>query len=253
MIVIIGVLGLIIGSFLNVVIYRVPKGESVVAPPSHCGSCGKRLGPLDLVPVISYIALGGRCRYCGEGISIRYPLVEAVTALLFLSGYYFFGASWQILFYFVYVSLLVAIALIDLDHQIIPDGLVLFGFGVAVSEKVITALFWGNNLRIMDALWGLLAGGGIFLLIAVLSRGGMGGGDVKLMGLLGFAFGLRSVLVISILAFMLGALISVFLLVSGLRSRKDPIPFGPFIALSTWLAMLFEAQIVHWYITYLIF
>ncbi len=244
--------GLVIGSFLNVVIYRVPVGESIVRPPSHCGVCSQRLKALDLIPVVSYLFLRGRCRYCGTKISIRYPLVELMTGVLFLLCYYFFGIELKLLFVLVYVSLLITITLIDLDHQIIPDGLLIFGAIIAITEKVIQWLVLGNNLRIMDSLYGMLVGGGVFLLIAVVSSGGMGGGDIKLMALLGFIFGLRSIVIIAMLAFITGAVISVLLLVTKIKSRKDPVPFGPFIALSALLVIFLEERIVYWYITNMI-
>lgn len=246
------VYGLVIGSFLNVVIYRVPAGESIVRPPSHCGVCNQRLKILDLIPIISYLFLRGRCRYCNAKISIRYPLVELMTGVLFLLCYYFFGIEWKLLFILVYVSLLIAITLIDLDHQIIPDGLLIFGAIFAIVEKVIQGLVLGNNLRILDSLYGMLVGGGVFLLIAVVSNGGMGGGDIKLMALLGFIFGFRPIVIIAMLAFIIGAVISVLLLVTKIKSRKDPVPFGPFIALSALLVIFLEERIVYWYITNMI-
>ena len=161
---------MVIGSFLNVVIFRLPMGQSIATPPSHCGHCGKRLGALDLVPVLSYIALRGRCRYCSARISSRYPLVEMLTGFLFFTGIYFFGTDWKILFYFVYVSLLLAISMIDLDHQIIPDELIITGFVVAVAEKVAYAFLLGMNANMKDSLLGMLAGGGLFLLLAIFSN-----------------------------------------------------------------------------------
>jgi leader peptidase (prepilin peptidase)/N-methyltransferase len=175
-----------------------------------------------------------------------------MTGVLFLLCYYFFGIEWKLLFILVYVSLLIAITLIDLDHQIIPDGLLIFGAIFAIVEKVIQGLVLGNNLRILDSLYGMLVGGGVFLLIAVVSNGGMGGGDIKLMALLGFIFGFRPIVIIAMLAFIIGAVISVLLLVTKIKSRKDPVPFGPFIALSALLVIFLEERIVYWYITNMI-
>ena len=221
------VLGLIVGSFLNVVIFRVPNGESIVRPPSHCGNCGTRLRSIDLIPVVSYIILKGKCRYCKASISMRYPLVELFTGVLFYMGYIFLGLNWEILFYFIYVSLLISITMIDFDHQIIPDGLVIFGFIISIVENIVNVGLLGIDIRIMDNIFGLLAGGGIFLIIALVSKGGMGGGDIKLMALLGFIFGLESIIMIAMIAFIVGAIISIVLLITKIKTRKEPIPFGP--------------------------
>ena len=181
---IITVLGLVIGSFLNVCIYRIPKELSVVNPPSACPSCGKRLQPLELIPVISFLWLRGRCKGCGTQISWRYPLVEFLTGMLFLAAYINWGFTWETLKAVIFISLIIPIAFIDFEFKIIPNVLSIPGIliGLILSYQ-----------RIFDSLIGAALGFTIIFLIIILSRGGMGRGDVKLLAMLGaFWAGRRS-------------------------------------------------------------
>ncbi|OPL08113.1 MAG: hypothetical protein AVO33_01970 [delta proteobacterium ML8_F1] len=242
------ILGIVIGSFLNVVIYRVPEGESLIHPGSHCPHCNEPLRGKDLVPLVSYLLQGGRCRYCKERVSVRYPLVEGLTGLVFYLGYLLLGPDWVTLTgYFGYASLAIAIAFIDYDHQIIPDGLVVFGLLWSTGIRGAGTLIEGSPFITLDALWGLLAGGGMFLLIAILSKGGMGGGDVKYMALVGYATGLTSVVLVMFLSFVIGAALSIVLLVSRIKGRKEAIPFGPFISIGWLLTLLFQEPMIQWY------
>src|SRR6056297_487916 len=160
------IFGLLIGSFLNVVIYRLPNNKSIVSPPSSCGSCGHRLGPIDLVPVLSYVFLRGRCRHCGAKFSPRYPLVEVLTGGLFSLLYWRFGFSFDFIRFAILTCILVSAAFIDIDHRIIPDKLNLFGI---VSGIVF--VFLPDSLSVKNALLGFVAGGGLLLLVAVISGG----------------------------------------------------------------------------------
>ena len=175
-----GILGLLIGSFINVCIVRIPEGESIVFPPSRCPRCQKRLSPLDLIPVISYLLLRGKCRHCGEKISARYPLVEILVSVLFILVYRKYGLSFSALAYAVLAAVLVAASFIDLEHMIIPDALNIF-----LGAAGLLFLLAGQTVSWRQALLGFAAGGGILLLLGYLSvwilkKEGMGGGDIKL-------------------------------------------------------------------------
>lgn len=241
------ILGLTIGSFLNVCIYRIPEGESIISPPSSCGSCGTRLKPVELIPVLSWLFLGGKCRYCGESIATRYPLVELLTGSLFAVTYWRIGLDWTLIPYGILIATLITITFIDLDHQIIPNTINLFALIV----------FLGSNLTLgyidwKEALIGSLVGGGFLFLLVVLSRGAaMGMGDVKLMAVLGLFLGWRSALLTLFLSFILGGLFGVLLLLLKRKGRKDAIPFGPWIALAATVSILYGNEILTWYIQFL--
>lgn len=251
--------GLSFGSFLNVIVYRLPAHKSIVKPPSSCPSCEKQLGPVDLIPLVGYILLRGRCRYCGVSISIRYPIVELLTGLLFLFTFYHFGFNLSALFYLTLLYLLLAISLIDLEHRIVPNTLVGTGFAaalilqipslaaavLAVPEVLIT------GRPISDALFGMLAGGGVLLLVFIISRGGMGAGDVKLIAMIGFFVGLSGTAVVLLLAFLFGALVGVTFMILGKLTRKDALPFAPYLALAAFIQVFWGEQIWHWYINLL--
>lgn len=224
--------GLVLGSFLNVCISRLPRGESVVAPPSRCPACRTRLRVTDLVPVLSYLWLRGRCRYCGEGIPGRYPLVEAASAGLVAGLFWLYpwpGALW----YTVPVLAALAAAVTDLETGEIPDTLVLpvLGVGLLLGPVSPLAPWWAGGL-------GALAGGGVLLVIAVASRGGMGGGDIKLMAALGAWLGLEGTFMVMVLSFLLGGGAGIVILALKIRGRNDPLAFGPYIALALFLALL---------------
>lgn len=205
-----------------------------------------------MIPIFSYLILRGRCRYCAEKFSVRYPLVEVLTGIMFMALFSKYGLSIHLLFYLLLTSLLICITFIDYDHQIIPDGIVLLGFAFGLAYKLTALILLNQSVEILSSITGLLVGGGLFLLIAIISNGGMGGGDIKLMGMLGFWFGWRGILLISFLSFIIGSIISIFLLGTKLKTRKDPIPFGPFIAISTFINMFFYEEIVLWYFNLLI-
>lgn len=235
------VIGLVVGSFLNVCIYRLPEGRSIVSPPSSCGSCGHRLGVFDMIPVLSYIFLGGKCRYCGAPYSPRYALVEFLTGCLFaLCGFYYLPGV-PLALVFVFVASLVMLTFVDFDHQIILDEILILMLVCGLGYVYLTfANYW-------DALYGALFAGGSMLLIYLLSRGGMGAGDVKLSFVLGVWLGLKASIVCLMLAFILGGIIGVFLLATGIKKRKDPIPFGPFLCLGAYVALLFSPYLIYYY------
>lgn len=219
-------IGLFIGSFLNVCIYRIPAGKSIVSPPSSCGNCGHRLNFLDMIPVVNYFIYKGKCRYCGASFSIQYPLIELLNGILYTVIFIEYGFSLYFILYALISSLLIVISIIDIHTKTIPDGLNLFG-GI-ISLLLGIYLFKGTYI---SHLYGFLFGFLLFLVIALLTNA-MGGGDIKLMGVLGIAFGLKGIIFVTVLSFIYGAIISLALIFSGKASRKDFIPFGPFISLA---------------------
>lgn len=230
MVVIIFMLALIIGSFLNVVIYRLPLGESILFPSSYCPKCNIKLKWYELIPVIGYFLNGGKCRYCQEKISLQYPLVEIFNGILWLFLYIKFGLTLEFFYFSLLTSLLLSISVIDLQHTIIPDSLNLMGL---IGGLVY--IFSSSYLTIGKNALGLLVGGGAFLLIALLTKGGMGGGDIKLMAVMGLWFGWPSILSIMFLSFIIGAIASIGLLLLKIKGCKDIIPFAPFIFIAVYL------------------
>lgn len=245
-------LGLLIGSFLNVCIYRIPRRESIAFPPSHCFNCGKNLKPLDLIPVVSYIFLRGRCRNCKSLISVQYPLIELLNSLVYLLLFLHFGLTIEFGFYAALSSMLIVVSIIDYYHKIIPDRLNLIILVLGILFKLTSIIVLKKESVLLDSIWGFLVGGGIFLLIAIVTNGAMGGGDIKLMAALGIWFGLKEILLISLLSFILGSVISIMLLIAKLKSRKDEVPFGPFICISAFLSLLYADEIIDLYLNLLL-
>ena len=232
--------GLIFGSFTNVIIARIPHGESVVTPSSHCPRCGHRLGVLDLVPVLSWLFLKGKCRYCQEAISIRYPAVELLTAALFMGVFLRWGISAYTLAGWALTVILVSSAFIDLDEGIIPDVITIPGVVLGLVVSFVTIGFF-------PALWGALAFGGVLFLVAVISKGGMGGGDIKLAAVIGAFTGIPGAIITLLLSSFLGAVFGITLMLMGRAGRKTPVKFGPFLAIGAYTAYLFSNQIAAWY------
>ncbi len=225
------VIGSVFGSFLNVVIYRVPREEgwrrqlrSLLAPGSRCPACGGDIAWYDNIPILGYLLLGGKCRRCGEPISRRYPLVELATAALFALAGWKFGLDWALLPALIFIAALVAIFFIDLDFYIIPNVIVL---PAAVAGLVLAVAV--DPGRWLELLIAGAAAGAFFFAIAFIKPGGMGMGDVKLAAMLGFYLG-KAVIVAVFLGFLLGAVAGLALIAAGRKGRKSRIPFGPFLA-----------------------
>jgi type 4 prepilin peptidase 1 (EC:3.4.23.43). Aspartic peptidase. MEROPS family A24A len=250
------ILGLCIGSFLNVCIYRIPIQKSVVYPPSHCPECNTRLTFRDMIPVLSYIILRGRCRYCGTRISVRYPLVELLTGFVYLTVYLKYGISAETLALLYLFSILIIVLFIDISHMIIPNGLVLF----AMAGGALTVIY---NLFISFSLYqpsewytpfiGMVSASGILFAVALIgfliygNDGAMGMGDVKLYIPIGMFLGWKLALLSLFLAVMLGGITSIILLLFRVVNRKSAIPFGPFIVAGTYVAALSGYDILSWY------
>lgn len=237
-----GVLGLVVGSFLNVVIHRVPLRQSIVWPGSQCPGCGAKIRARDNVPLLSYALLGGRCRNCGARIAVRYPLVEGVTGALFAAAAYEFGLGVELLAALVLLSALVALAAIDLEHRLLPNAIVVPAAvaGFALSTLADPGVWWVYPAS------ATAVGGGLFAL-AVVYAGGMGMGDVKMGAMLGMFLGPYAALAVFIGAFI-GALTGGLLMALGKVGRRYPMPFGVFMAAGGVAALLFGDELWEGYL-----
>ena len=250
--VLIFILGITIGSFLNVCVYRIPRGDSILYPSSYCPNCGTALNWYDLIPILSYTFQWGKCRYCREPISLQYPVIEYLNGFLYLITYSKFGLNIDFIFYVSIFSILIVISFIDLYTQIIPDYLNVLIFISAIIYKILSSTFQDMLWIFFNSMLGLIISSGIFLIIIIVSKGGMGGGDAKLIGGLGFILGIKLILLNIFLSFVLGAIISIFLLSLKIKGRKDPIPFGPFICLSFIITIFCGDAIINWYVSNLL-
>jgi leader peptidase (prepilin peptidase)/N-methyltransferase len=245
------ILGAVVGSFLNVCIYRLPAGESIAYPASRCPVCRTPIRWYQNIPILSYLLLRGRCASCRSGISVRYPLVEALTGLLFVLVLQRFGLQWATAVFWLFAAALVVITFIDLDHQIIPDAISLPGiaFGFFCS-LVLPSLSW------TDSLLGILAGGGSLYLVAagyelLTKKEGMGGGDIKLLAMLGAFLGWQAVLPIIFLSSLMGTCVGVPLMLVRKADGGLPIPFGPFLAAAAMIYLLWGPPLIRWYLSFL--
>lgn len=241
--------GAVVGSFLNVCICRLPEGKSIVSPPSACPICGKGIRWYDNVPVVSFLLLRARCRSCGAPISWRYPLVEALNGILTLILFMKCGPSLTFLALFIFCSALVVITFIDLDHQIIPDEISLPG--IVAGFVFSFFLPWSGWL---NSVLGILLGGGSLFLVAwgyekLTGKEGMGGGDVKLLAMMGAFLGWRSVPFIIFAASLVGSVIGMAVMAIQKKDVKLAIPFGPFLAFGAILYIFYGRQLITWYLS----
>jgi leader peptidase (prepilin peptidase)/N-methyltransferase len=240
-------LGLCLGSFANVCIYRIPLNKSIVHPASSCPHCGAKIRFFDNIPLISYLLLRGRCRGCHVSISMRYPLVEIFMAFLSLALFVRFGFQLQYILFLVFAGTLVILSFIDFDHKILPDVLTLPG--IAVGWMVS---FLPGGISWVDSLIGLIAGGGSLYLVAVVyeritGREGLGGGDIKLLAMIGAWMGWMSLPLIVLMSSLGGAVIGSIFILAGGKSARTQIPFGPFLSLGALCYLFFGREISHWY------
>lgn len=239
------IFGLVFGSFYNVVGLRVPKNESIAFPPSHCIKCDRQLTALDLVPVFSYLFLRGRCRSCGEKIHWVYPLMEAITAALFAISFWQLGFQPELIIALIFVSLLVIITVSDIAYMLIPDKVLLpVGIVLLVLRLFIPLDPW------WEALLGAAVGFGILLLIAIVSKGGMGGGDIKLFFVIGLVLGTSGTLLTLFFASLIGAIAGIVQLRVLNKDRKTPVPFGPSIALGAVITYFWGDALLNWYMNF---
>ena len=242
------IIGAMVGSFLNVCICRLPKGESIVTPRSHCPQCQTLIRFYDNIPLFSYLFLRGKCRSCGAPISIQYPIVEGVTALGSLVLFLKFGVSWEYLLYFSFLSALIVITVIDLYHQIIPDVISLPGIGVGLLASLLLP-----RLSFLNSLTGVLLGGGSLFLVATVyqwffKREGMGGGDVKLLAMIGAFLGWKAVILTILFSSFIGSVTGILFIAIKGKDLKYAIPFGPFLSLGAVLSLFFGEEIIRWYL-----
>lgn len=239
--------GLCIGSFLNVCIHRIPASQSIVFPGSSCPRCAAPIRFYDNIPLLSYLWLLGKCRHCKSPISIRYPLVELLTGFFALAVYVKFGLTLAALVYFVFIAVLVLITFIDIDHRIIPDILSLPGIAVFfLAGLLLPHLSW------VDSLLGILVGGGSLYLVALVyylltRKEGMGGGDIKLLAMIGAMVGWKGVLFTIFVSSAVGTVAGLGVMLFTRQNLKLAIPFGPFLAIGATTYLFFGARVLTWY------
>ena len=260
--------GAIVGSFLNVCIFRIPLGTSLISPSSHCPHCKNSLKAYDNIPILSYFLLGGRCRNCRAPISARYPLVETIMALFSTFLMLKFGLSPSFFIYFILISSLVVVSFIDLDHRIIPDKISLPGIILGFLASFVKPVEGQNdflvlfvfktvrgalNMAALDSLLGICIGGGLLYAVAVLfywatKKEGMGGGDIKLLAMIGAFLGWSSTVFIILISSLLGSIVGVAIMVAKGADSKYAIPFGPFLSMGAVIYLFFGREIIRWYL-----
>ncbi len=242
------IFGTIVGSFLNVCIHRLPREESIISPSSHCPQCGIPIRFYDNIPLVSFILLRGRCRACNAPISLRYPLVEFLTgifSLIFLQRY---GISLSYVIYFAFFAALTVVSFIDLSHRIIPDLISLPGIGIGLIVSWLHP-----HLAFRDSLIGILVGGGSLYIVASVyhlatKREGMGGGDIKLLAMIGAFIGWKGVLFTILCSSLVGTVVGVIVMfITAEANSKYAVPFGPFLSLGAVIYLLWGDALIHWY------
>lgn len=249
-----GLIGAVLGSFANVCIWRMPRGESIVRPRSHCPACGRKLAFWENVPILSYLILLGRCRSCKAIISIQYPIVEVICVALSLLAWWHFGEPLR---YFVYLCLffvpLVIVSGIDLGHMIIPDSISLPGIVVGA----LVHIFIDNNgtylSAALDSAIGIIVGAGSLFIVAyayekIKKQEGLGGGDIKLIAMLGAFFGWRAAIFILFVSSFLGSIIGLILMIALRKNMKYAVPFGPFLAAAGMFYLFIGQPFLSWYL-----
>ncbi len=244
---VVGLFGALVGSFLNVCIYRLPRHESIAWPGSHCPSCSHPIAWYDNIPIVSYLLLAGRCRHCAIKIPYQYPLVEALNALGYVWIVWFFGMTWSAATYGILYSSLLVVAGTDLSHKIIPNAITFPGIilGLLSAATILP-------LGLFNGLLGVLVGGGILWLLAWVSpylfgKEGMGGGDIKLLAMIGAFLGWKPALMTIMVGSFLGSLVGIGLIAAKVIRREDYIPFGPFLVCGALVSLFFGQSLLDWY------
>jgi len=250
--IIIFILGLLIGSFLNVCTYRIPRGESIAFPPSHCPNCNTKIRPYDLIPVLSYILLRGKCRNCKTKISIKYPILEFFIGLMFLLIYNVYGLSFNFIKFTVFTSFIVIIGVIDYNSKEVYS-ITTYGGSLLGLVFLIIKYFKGEN--ILTYLYGAAIGGGVIYLIILIGQviykqEAMGFGDLEICVLSGLFLGFSNTVLMLLISFVLGGALGSILLVTKLKERKDEIAFGPYLSIAAVIAMLYGDEIINLYLKY---
>jgi leader peptidase (prepilin peptidase)/N-methyltransferase len=241
--------GMCIGSFLNVCIYRVPSSMSIINPSrSFCPRCNSSIPFYDNIPVFSYLWLKGRCRNCKEPIPLRYPLVELMTGILAIAILFMFGLTLESVVYFVFISALLVITFIDIDHKIIPDIITIPGIPIGLAASFVLPA-----MTFKSSLIGLLVGGGSLMLVAwiyslVTRKEGMGGGDIKLLGMIGTFIGWKGVIFTIFAASLAGTLVGIIVMLQKRENLKFAIPFGPFLSIGAMSYVFFGEKVLFWYL-----
>jgi leader peptidase (prepilin peptidase) / N-methyltransferase len=239
---IIFIYGAIFGSFFNVVIFRVPKKESIIHHSSHCPKCMETIKPYDLIPIVSYLILGGKCRNCKSPISKRYPIIESLTGISYVLVYLVFGLTYQTLIGIILASILIIITMIDIDTLEILDRFQIMLLVLALGNLFVTPL------PFIDHLIGFFSISILFYIIAYIS-GGIGGGDIKLIAIAGLLLGYKATLVAFFIASILGGSVAIYLLATKQKERKSMIAFGPYLCIGIYFAYLYGNQIFSWYLS----
>ena len=236
------IFGIVFGSFFNVVGLRVPKKQSIAYPPSHCPSCERQLTAIDLLPVLSYVLLRGKCRTCKAKVSPIYPSMELLTGILFALAYVHFGLTAEFFVALLFISMLVCITVSDIAYMLIPNKILLFFLPLLIVGRIFSPLtpWW-------DSLLGAVVGFGMLYIVALLSRGGMGGGDIKLFFVIGIVLGTVKTLLTLAFASAIGLVIGIIVLRMTKKGRKTPVPFGPSIALAAIILYFYGEHIITWY------
>jgi leader peptidase (prepilin peptidase)/N-methyltransferase len=242
------IFGALIGSFLNVCICRLPEGESIVFPGSRCPQCHHPIPFYDNIPILSYLWLHGRCRNCHHPISLQYLIVEGTTALISLVSFMTFGPSWSYLIYFSFMAALTVMTVIDLYHQIIPDVISLPGIGAGLLASLVLP-----KITFVNSLLGVLLGGGSLFLVATLyqwlfKREGMGGGDVKLLAMIGAFLGWKAVILTILFSSLIGSLVGISIMLIKGKDFKYAIPYGPFLSIGAALSLFYGEEVIRWYL-----
>jgi leader peptidase (prepilin peptidase)/N-methyltransferase len=237
---------MLVYSFLKVCFNSILKEESIEYPDSYCPNCKRSKRTMDLLDILRYLFYRIKRRYCNAKISQRYHFIELFNGVLYLILYLRFGLTFTFGAYAILASVLLIISAIDYDIQMIPDEFIVFGFIIGFIYKVVVMWNYNTPVGVWDSLVGLLIGGGFFLLIAIISNGGMGGGDIKLMAMLGFWLGWQGTLLLILLSFVTGGIFSLLLIASKIKGSKDAISFGPLIAIAAFITICWRVEIIYW-------